>query len=87
MKHYHINTEYGYITGVVAGASAANANCTEAEYRQVRALLLAPPDAPEGFYYRLREDREWELHPAPEIAEEATEGDYIAALTEMGVSL
>lgn len=84
---YRISREDGYITGVVAGVSAANANCTEEEYQQVKALLLSPPDAPEGFYYRLREDREWELHPAPEIAEEATEDDYIAALTEMGVGL
>lgn len=85
MRYYRINIEDGYITGVVAGVSAANANCTEEKYQTVRDLLLAPPDAPEGHYYRLTEALEWELQAEPEIDPEAGEADYIAALTEMGV--
>lgn len=85
--HYAINKVDGYITGAVAGVSGAISNCTEAEYRTVRQMLLHPPDAPDGHYSRLREDLSWELCPMPEITEEATEGDYIAALAQMGVSL
>lgn len=84
---YAINYDGGYIVGAVAGVSTANSNCTEAEYRAVREMLLHPPAAPEGYYSRLREDRQWELCPMPEISEEAGEGDYIAALGEMGVAL
>lgn len=87
MKQYRINYDDGYIASVVAGVGPKNANCTEAEYQTVRAMLLAPPVAPEGQYYRLRDDLQWELTTLPEIREEATEGDYIAALGEMGVSL
>ena len=87
MMHYAINYDNGYITGVVAGVSTANSNCTEAEYRAVREMLLHPPAAPDGHYYRLREDRQWELCPMPEISPDATEGDYITALGEMGVAL
>lgn len=84
-----INKDGGYIIGVVAGVSAANSNATEEKYLEVREMLLHPPDAPDGHYYRLREDLEWEpcAEPVPEIPEEATEGDYIAALQRMGVAL
>lgn len=86
---YAINKEVGYIIGVVAGVSAANSNATEEEYRAVREMLLSPPAAPEGYCYRLQEDLEWELcaEPVPEIPEEATEADYIAALGALGVVL
>lgn len=84
---YAINKMDGYIVGVVAGVSAANSNATEQEYRNVKALLLNPPTAPEGYFYRLRENLEWELTQMPEIHEDAGEADYIAALAEMGVSL
>lgn len=87
---YAINKMDGYIVGVVAGVSVANSNATEEQYRAVKAMLLNPPSAPDGYCYRLREDLEWELcemPPAPEIPEDAGEGDYIAALREMGVSL
>ena len=73
---YAINKTDGYIVGVVAGVSTANSNATEAEYRTVKAMLLNPPPAPDGYYYRLREDLEWELFQLPEmpeIPEEATE--------------
>ena len=85
--HYAINKVGGYIAGAVAGVSAKNSNCTEAEYLAVRQMLMHPPDAPDGYYYRLREDLSWELCAMPEITEEATEGDYIEALSQMGVSL
>ena len=87
MMHYAINYDNGYIVGVVAGVSAENSNCNEAEYRAVREMLLHPPAAPEGYYPRLREDRQWELCPLPEISVDASESDYITALSELGVAL
>ena len=58
---YRINKEDGYIHGVVAGVNPENANCTEAEYLEIKAILENAPTAPEGFYYRLKENLEWEL--------------------------
>lgn len=86
---FAINYDNGYISGVVAGVGADISNCTEEEYQAVREMLLHPPDAPEGCYYRLREDLSWELAALPTAPadEEAGEGDYIAALREMGVSV
>lgn len=85
---FAINTDGGYIVGIVAGVSAKNSNATEDEYLAVKAMLTNAPDAPEGYTYRLREDLEWELcsMAVPEI-QEATEDDYIDALTELGVLL
>lgn len=80
MMHYAINYDGGYITGVVAGVSAANSNCTEAEYRETKAMLLNPPDAADGFYYRLREDLEWELTEAPEISGEISDAEALAII-------
>ena len=58
---YRINKEDGYIHGVVAGVSVENANCTETEYAEVKAMIENTPTAPDGFYYRLKENFEWEL--------------------------
>lgn len=58
---YRINIEDGYIHGVVEGVSEAHSNCTEEEYRKVKAILENAPIAPDGFYYRLKENLEWEL--------------------------
>lgn len=87
---FAINYDNGYISGVVAGVGADISNCTEEEYQAVREMLLHPPDAPEGCNYRLRADLNWELvaqAAVPEMATEANEGDYIAALQKMGVEL
>lgn len=77
---YAINYDGGYIVGVVAGVSAKNSNCTEAEYRAVREMLLHPPAAPDGHYYRLREDRQWELCPMPEISGEISDTEALAII-------
>ena len=58
---YRINKEDGYIHGVVAGVNPENSNCTESEYTDIKAILENAPDAPDGAYYRLKEDLEWEL--------------------------
>lgn len=58
---YRKNEENGYIHSVVQGVNADNANCTESEYETIKAMLLAVPAAPDGFYYRLKSNLEWEL--------------------------
>lgn len=58
---YQINKEDGYIYGVVQGVNEENANCTETEYLRIQKLIENPPNAPDGFYYRLKDNLEWEL--------------------------
>lgn len=77
---YAINYDGGYIVGVVAGVSAENSNCTEAEYMMVRDMLRHPPEAPEGHYPRLREDLSWELCAMPEISGEISDTEALAII-------
>lgn len=83
--YYRINAEDGYIHGVVKGVNAENANCTENEYNHIKSIIENTPIAPEGFYYRLKENLEWELCEMPIIEEMATEEDYQSALESLGV--
>ena len=82
---YAINKEDGYIHGLVKGVSQENSNCTEAEYDQIMAVFKNSPTAPDGFYYRLKENLEWELCEMPQIEATATEADYQSALEDLGV--
>lgn len=85
--YYRINIEDGYIHGVVMGVNAENANCTEEEYMSIKGMLENAPTAQDGFYYKLKENLEWELCELPTIeGEEATEADYQSALEELGVN-
>lgn len=59
--YYRINIEDGYIHGVVKGVNAENSNITEDEYNHIKTILENTPDAPDGFYYRLKDNFEWEL--------------------------
>lgn len=85
---YAINKEDGYIYGVVKGVSEKNANCTEAEYNEIKTMIMNAPIAPKGFEYRLRENLEWELCEFnPDTANAmATEEDYKSALENLGVN-
>lgn len=65
--YYRINKEDGYIHGVVVGVNPNNANCTEAEYKSIKTILENAPVAPNGFYYRLKDNLEWELCEMPEL--------------------
>lgn len=49
----------GYIIGV--GETAAEGNITSDEYSRLTEIFLAMPEAPEGYYYMLRENETWEL--------------------------
>jgi hypothetical protein len=59
---YAINKEDGYIYGVVKGVSQENSNCTEEDYNLIKDMIENSPIAPEGFYYRLKENLEWEIY-------------------------
>lgn len=58
---YRVNKEDGYIHGVVQGVNPENSNSTEEEYNHIKDILENAPNAPDGFYYRLKESLEWEL--------------------------
>ena len=62
---YAVNKEDGYIHGVVVGVSAENANCTEEEYSKIKGILENAPTAQDGYYYRLRDNLQWELCEMP----------------------
>ena len=49
----------GYIIGV--GETSAEGNITSDEYNRLTEIFLAMPEAPEGYYYMLRENETWEL--------------------------
>lgn len=83
---YFITVKDGIIIGV--GKNCGNTEITEAEYNDILTLFGERPTAPEGYIYLLRSDLTWELHEKPAIPEEdATEEDYQAALSLMGVSI
>ena len=83
---YRKNIEDGYIFGVTEGVDEENGNIDEAEYLYIIELIKNTPDAPDGFYYRLKENFEWELCEFHiEENAEATEGDYQKSLESLGV--
>lgn len=83
---YRKNIEDGYIFGVTEGVDEENSNIDEAEYLRIIELIQNTPDAPEGFYYRLKENFEWELCEFYiEEKAEATEEDYQNSLESLGV--
>ena len=59
--YYRINKEDGYICGVVQGVSVENSNCTEEEYIHIKTIIENTPTATDGYYYRLKDNLEWEL--------------------------
>ena len=59
--YYRVNKEDGYIHGVVEGVSLENSNITENEYVHIKTIIENAPNAPEGFYYRLTDELDWEL--------------------------
>ena len=73
----------GYILGV--GQVLNGGNITKEEFDDITNIIHNTPIAPDGFYYRLKENLEWELHKMPEVEEVATEQDYIDALERLGV--
>ena len=85
---YRVNKEDGYIHGVVKGVTMENGNITEDEYVTIKEILENAPTAPDGFYYRLKDNLEWELceMSIDEDKKIASEADYQAALEDLGVN-
>lgn len=83
---YRVNKEDGYIHSLTKGVSAENSNITEEEYTRIKTIIENSPNAPDGFYYRLKDNLEWELCEVS-ISEEETadDTDYITALESLGV--
>ena len=61
---------------------------TAEEYTEITDRLKNPPDAPDGYYYTLNEELEWELREVPAVEEELTETEQKAKAYDilMGVS-
>lgn len=67
MRDFYKFIVNGYLEGVGTNGSDDVDGITEAEYQELRALIQAKPEAPEGYVYRLRADTlAWELAEAPE---------------------
>lgn len=83
---YQKIVENCYIVSIVCGAS--NGNITEKEYNTILDVIRNKPTAEQGYDYRLREDLTWELYEPPVVPpedEDATEEDYLSALSDLGV--
>lgn len=64
---YRVNNEDGYISGVVKGVGFDNSNISYEEYIKIKTIIENPPTAPNGFYYRLKDNLEWELCEMPVV--------------------
>lgn len=84
---YCIMTENGYIDFI--GTDTGGVEISREEYETILRVIDNRPEAETGYTYKLRTDLTWELcevPPMPEEDLEATEEDYLAALTELGVT-
>lgn len=73
----------GYIVGI--GETLADANIGAEEYTRLTSVFSAMPEAPDGYYYMLREDETWELiEKEPEPSEEIDDSEALSIL--LGVS-
>ena len=79
----------GYIIGFTESDIGKGEKVSDEFAEELRSKMESIPAAPEGFYYRLKTNLEWEMHelpPAPpEPEEEATAEDYENALGRFGV--
>ena len=64
MRYYKI-TESGYVVEVGIGFDGVEISKTE--YDKLFSAIIAPPQAKEGYGYRLREDLTWEMYELPII--------------------
>lgn len=79
-------TEKGYILGI--GKGVGSTPITKDEYDTIMSVIRSCPEAPDGYYYRLREDLTWELTESPYVPPEEDEAevtDYENALKRLGV--
>lgn len=80
---YKIVISDGYILGVAEVPLGGNIN--KEDFDKITNIINEMPEAPDGYYYRLKENFEWELCEMPTIEEIATEEDYQNSLESLGV--
>lgn len=88
MKKYYKNMEDGYITAI--GTGPGGEQITQEEYDGILAVIHDRPTDEPGYTHRLKADLTWEQVATPVIPEEdteATEADYLVALSELGVTM
>lgn len=59
---YSLYTNNGYIMSIV---NDENGTVTPDEYSKLKTIMDSRPTAPEGCYYRLKTDLQWELCQLP----------------------
>lgn len=87
MRYYKLILD-GYLVSV--GTGTGGTEITESEYNDLLSIIHNRPTPLTGFDYELKADTlEWELVELPPIEEdtEATESDYIDALSQLGVDV
>lgn len=88
MERYYKNIEGDYINAVGTGPGCEE--ITKEEYENILSAVHNRPTPEVGYDYRLKTDLTWELvelPPEPEYDPEATEADYLEALSELGVTV
>ena len=80
MRYYKI-TESGYVVEVGIGFDGVEISKTE--YDKLFSAIIAPPQAKEGYGYRLREDLTWEEYQLPiidPVEEEISDEEALAII-------
>jgi hypothetical protein len=86
METYFENTEGEYIISISTGTGGEE--IAKEEYDNIISVIRDRPTAETGYDYRLKTDLTWELvelPPEPEHDPEATETDFLEALSDLGV--
>lgn len=87
MRYY---VEYADDRIIAVGTGVGGEEITKEEYEHILSVIRSVPTAEQGYAYHLKKDLTWELvelPPEPEYDPEATEADYLEALTELGVEV
>lgn len=85
---YFKNVEDGYI--ISTGTGPGYMEITAVEYERILEKIHTRPVAEDGYDHRLKADLTWEMMELPQeeiIEEEATEEDYLEALSDLGVEV
>ena len=61
---YQVSIQNGYIVSLSSGVSEGNIE--EDEYEEILSIIRNKPTPQEGYDYRLKSDKTWELYKLPE---------------------
>lgn len=89
MRAYYKQIEDGYIIGIGTNGNDSVPEISETEYNQLRSIIKARPEDPDGYTWMLRADTlEWEIvEVPPEPEPDAEISDFENALADLGVRL